>query len=1772
MNKEHKLLTAILFSFIIALSGIPFTSIARASLDAYSDYNEDYYGGIIKKYELPKGFNQPTEDHPWPDEIIPDKFPLRDDCLNGKNIPYKYLTKFRIHAIEVDIAYNRNGFHDPDGRMYVLEEDKDKVLEKVANSNATNGETVTEVQPLAIRTNIGKCVEIEFTNDLREEYASIHPSGIGLDPIKSDGSFVGFNKDSTAKPGETIKYRWFPDVVGANFFSDAARQIVEVDTSVLGDWAANAIKSLRQHGLFGVLIVEQEDAYWTDPFTGKYLRSGVKADIHYNDGIKQDTREFVAFYHDEAGVVDAFGNPTISPNGEIEAMYTMNYRGDTIDSRTNPKFPNHCNPGVAPEVCTDPDFFYNSWPFGDPGNGDLVFPAYSGDPVRLITVGAQTEENHVHHLHEHRWKADPSFGGGSPTIDVQTVGVGNEFLQPVNLAFGDHTINPDTTFAQALIAGAAGYQTGAKDDEHFTGDVIFHCHLFPHYGNGMWSLMRVLDRITSPFAEIVEGGASNGGNALQPVEGAPILLPLPDSTDVTPVADDFLPGFPYFIESNEDGSPKRPPDEQNPWGRDYTDLEWRSTNYYQRAIEHGDPHPDPKVLSKPGAPYDDNCIPGAPERHYDIAAITANVKYNEFGHHDPDGRIFVLVDEIDKTREAILNGDPVEPLIIRAALGECVTTTFINMLDPEPGFNQSTTLSNHIHFVGFDVLGSDGVDVGYDYFQASRAPDTANEQFPDRISYRYMADEEGTIFFHDHITGIEKGMHGTGAMLVVEPKNSVWLDSETGEELECPENCPTSSEIMVVPNKYGNFEPHREFVILYQDFNELYDENGDPIMMMSPDLDHINADNPPSDPNAADRKNVGAPPPGSFHDHGVMSINYRNEPLWERIQDGKPNGDEPAFIFSSDVHGDPSTHIFKAYANDPIRIRLLQTGHEEMHNFVLNGLHPTGFDGFVPPFLGQQAQTIGVAEQFTFDLTTPISLTERNDYMYSSFATNDIFAGMWGLIRVWCNENSLYNDQDFQNVNLAPLPGIKPVKCIDVANNNMNIGENVAQSSTDQDTFDILSMLDTSPNVSTGDSNANTIANEMEEPTISAQQVLPDEDTSIPPDTGLDDIPLESIDPDTERAVLLSMDDLANLRQMQASQADFTPPSSAGSTAFTEKIKPATGLTPISLQDVRNAGLLPPVPNSCSQDAEEKIFDVVAIKKDIITNKYQDTIPEGILFVLKQDLAKIQSGEKPLEPLVIRANVGDCVVVNLENKLPKTEIQPHEHPLQPGECNEHVIFACLDPNEWHTSNRVSLHADNVFYDVGRFDGTNIGFNPIDQTVGPDETITYKWQAVHTGINVLTDMGDLRGHRHHGAYGMLIIEPEGAKYYDINTYQPIQSGAAADIVVPYGENFREFGVAEGDSHYIVTTEDPELCILPVGEEDPPNTPCNQSPINDPEDQGFPVVNYRSAPFIHRLIEAQEQLPFGFPPGPLEFSKIVSQLQSSLVHGDPDTPILKSPVGKPTVIRLADVGDSPRGKVYHLAGHLMERPAPITIAESDIPPHTVFKPYLERGTTDQLSASRSYSLELVGGAGGLQDKIGDYLYQDQKLARYVEGGLWGILRVFPEDFEPIYELNHLINNIEYSKLSPDVKEKIITNLQNILSLLEDTDKDNNKIICEEIIPDLLRFLDELGGNYKSGGDNYNMNYGYPGYKTEKQYDDQKAGYITQYATYAEDDDYSNDKDYNKEKNYEEHNSNYNSDDHDPKQQYDNNEKHYGYGGDISIYKIQEIIRTLAYVICP
>ena len=69
-----------------------------------------------------------------------------------------------------------------------------------------------------------------------------------------------------------------------------------------------------------------------------------------------------------------------------------------------------------------------------------------------------------------------------------------------------------------------------------------------------------------------------------------------------------------------------------------------------------------------------------------------------------------------------------------------------------------------------------------------------------------------------------------------------------------------------------------------------------------------------------------------------MAINYRNEPFPTRVNSARTGVKaEPAYVFSSAVHGDPSTPLFRAYQGDPVIFRFIGGAHEEGHNFTSPG-------------------------------------------------------------------------------------------------------------------------------------------------------------------------------------------------------------------------------------------------------------------------------------------------------------------------------------------------------------------------------------------------------------------------------------------------------------------------------------------------------------------------------------------------------------------------------------------------------------------------------------------------------------------------------------------------------------------------------------------------------------------------------------------------------------------------------------------------------------------
>ena len=779
---------------------------------------------------------------------------------------------FDISAIQVPIVYNKYGDVDPNGLMYVLDENKEKVKDAIRRCPGTY---VDLVQPLVIRVHEGDTVEISFTNELCFA-ASINVKALPYKVQQSNGAFVGGNVSTLAQPNKTIVYRWEAEIQGAFHFSD------------LGNALSSEIGS-NIHGLFGAIVVEAPGSTWTDPQTGCPLKSGVFADIHHP--FRPDFREFVTIFHDEAAVKNRFGETPVDPMTGFAAMtHSINYRAEPMRNRMN-----LIMEGVVCPFCEGEEVHHDSWVFGDPP--PTILPrCYKGDPVRWYAIHGGVKETHIFHLHLQQWLSEPS--------------VQESFLND------SRALSPGETIGFDILYGAGSLQKAY-------GDVIYHCHLYPHFDEGMWGIQRIHDVLEE-------------GNRCYP-DGTPVtrLMPLPDRPcPPKPTAE--RPGFPFFIPGKVGCRSPVPP---IGFDRDFpiTPLE-------QNAVVDD---------FKEGALFVNPCPPGAPIRRYDIVGIQRDIVYNEANWHDPEGRFYVLA----KDEEAVMKGlkNP-EPLFIRALAGECIEIHFTNKFPEELGPNAFQLLihtlfaSTHVHFVKFDVLSSDGANTGWNYMTG-----TAHEQ---TVIYRWYADVELKVcFFHDHLFANSVQLHGLFGGAIIESEGSKFFDSHTGEPIEAGTQA-------VIKNPFS--PDFREFCLAVHDWVPAYDDN--------------NPLNPPDEP-------------GMMEDMGIVAFNYRSAPFQIR-------GGDPAYVFSSYVHGDPWTPVFEGYAGDPVRVRLIDGAHEESHaiNFNRYMWHRDRTDVDSPIV---QEQHIGISETFTFEFSLDSLSDERDfDVLYYSGGMDDLWLGVWGITRV----------------------------------------------------------------------------------------------------------------------------------------------------------------------------------------------------------------------------------------------------------------------------------------------------------------------------------------------------------------------------------------------------------------------------------------------------------------------------------------------------------------------------------------------------------------------------------------------------------------------------------------------------------------------------------------------------------------------------------------------------------------------------------------------------
>jgi hypothetical protein len=1538
-----------------------------------------------------------------------------------------------VVAIDQSIVYNRFGSFNPYGMIYALKSD---VIDlKTGKTLDQPGVTATPCmvtlkadkrpRPLVLRANQGDKLEVNFTNLLcdsapgtpgndpfAEAFAepAIEPveaeigqvverppngfsrpatrlASMVFQGLTHDSSFPGYNTwdprvtgISGIAPGESITYRLLAEREGNYLVHDnGAPAGGEGDggSTVLGLYGtlnvepagANVYRSQVRNEIWKVAKAQAPRGalinYEAVDLTGQFGSAGlpllnmhkdlgggryqlVHADINaivqdyvpVSDGYSASNenwfREFTLVFQDELKTVQAYAD-VIDATGAgagIRDGFAINYGASGAGTIVAAN-----RLGVGPAAncaeCALEEFFLTSWANGDPamilkrdadGHAQQLYPDdpgnvhhnYIGDPVRFRTVQAGVKESHVFHLHANQW-----FGGEgdkSTYLDSQT-------------------ISPKTAMTYSIA------YTGSNRNLS-VGDAIFHCHMYPHFAQGMWGLWRNHDVLEDGSRRLPDGELGPGTNPLTGVTAGGAFTP-----GIIPIRNNALaptptygatatPGFPFFMPGSAGHRPPQPPldlaedsklgptgvgrhimvggDRVIGAGVAAGDLSSNITRAEMVVLPHeGTPleraamafHSKRSVASRTssgalknfslngkaptaGAPFADPCPATAPERRYDVSIIELDMVVNKAGWHDPQARINVLSSDVAQYEGQKRTADP---FFFRANSGDCVMFYHTNRTPHElqkDDFQIRTptdTIGQHIHLVKFDVMASDGGNNGWNYEDGTFArgalvervegahkhgtvkvvnpdgstvvkpshdvlPEAANLGYQTTIQ-RWWADElfdmKGkdrtlrTVFTHDHFAASSIQQHGFYNALVVEPKGSEWL-KPNGDPLTSGVGTEAIIQNAADPLYSPDF---REFMLASADFSTLYTQDGKPV-------------DPPAKPEAV-----------SAHHHNPYLINNRNEPLPLRFAANGEKGavytdkrGDPAFAFSSAVHGDPFTPVLNAYEGERVQIRMIHGAQEVQQVFTLHG-HRWKREIANPdsPYVG--AQELGISEHFEVDTGRIAQVTggaKSSDFLFHYGTTDALWNGAWGLLRTH-------------------------------------------------------------------------------------------------------DAP-ESIDPATQLPVSNRLRPMRNFGRATA------------------------GLRARVSRDPRTAG--------CPAGSPPYTFNVeVWAARDLLPGGrlvYNEragiTDPSALMYVHAADVPAYRAGTKKPEPFVMRANAGDCIVVNLTNKLPADQPVPD----LPGDALMPMATS-LNADDIKPSKYVGMHAQLLHYDVRTSDGSNVGNNP-EQLAGPGQTKTYVWYAgklawetpggavqigkpIEYGSIPLRAMGDVVKHGAQGLIGSLIIENKYATYWDATGTQkisPFVNNTTATIKVG-DQQFKEFVLMyqDGLNLRVDTPSGKEQQIVQhfVGD--------------DSYDFGERALNYRTEPLWSRIDYTAQPSGSNCTQALVISGDINPCLLGAnlMVDNDPDlpgdlrglpveTPVFEAKAGEDVKFRVLQPDGRARMHSFRVLGHNY----PDMGIEGFITPGNSF-----------IVPGKGLTASLYGGA-----KKGYWHYRDGP-NMFVNTGVWGLFKV-------------------------------------------------------------------------------------------------------------------------------------------------------------------------------
>ncbi|MEW6544345.1 MAG: multicopper oxidase domain-containing protein [Nitrospirota bacterium] len=1409
-------------------------------------------------------------------------------AMTGGKCPAGVPTKqYDVSMISVEITLNRWLDYYP-GYMYALTEDIGKIRAEEAKNKAARekegfdpgavntGLQGDAIQPLVLRANQGDCVKLTLRNQMSEETGSLHVSGASMVVSATGKAATTTNPDSVVEPGKAVELEWY--------INPGTQEGVRQFHSYSND------RELTVMGLFGAFVVEPKGSKYLDPLgTGAAPETKSGWQVMIDNGSGPDFREHVIFYHEVGD----------------EAFRPLNKKGDFLPQRdplTDAYRPGgralnyRSEPFGIDEMHLQHEYFgfedeslaYSAYTFGD---APTTIPrGYLGDPTKWRIVHGGSEVFHSHHPHSGsiRWIRSPR----AEPQDFWAAGADGPIKYPVVRTKSDRVDVEVIGPSEALDLEAEG---GAGQSQHLAGEFLFHCHVAHHYVAGMWGYGRVYNTLqvgqghTDTMPDLRElpdrQGRIKMGVTSDKLIGTTVdwfgkqfkIVNKSQKTNwkANPAIVNIKDWVEMFLPAQ--GKPGHTDDERGQimsydatvwdwkWDGDVAKGERESTakNPKYPAADKWSDSTRPAILFDPltgkmawplfkphfgkrvpfsanhsGAPWlepihqDENgertsepakpgengrwslCPENAGQKFYNIKFIRLPITLSKKQGKEPaivdkDGLIYVLAEEEKQVRA---NDDLKYPLVIRANVYDCVDSILTSEWDDDDFTNfQSSKINIHPHFFQFDTGNSDGVISGFEYEMSVR-PYTMHEK---------------------------KTKHGLPVPMnskLVEPAKagakSIKIKMATGAtkyhvntELQVGADC-------VEPSKDTSTSLKRDASCA--EVARIKEIKGDEITFFKP-LKH---NHPAGD---------------------IVTPEFVRYRWWVDVDMGTVFWHDHAFGATTWPHGGFGVTIVEPYGStyhDPKNGKLVWSGPiADIHSTEPIGYGVSGsFRELMVSIHDTVPHTVNVIQAgnppgqpvevaLEAGKTVSFQMPEKILNTPNPFINGGTHTTGSGLnFRAEPFAQRLANNSDASVLFSSAVHGDPDTPLL-----RAYVGDTMV--------FRLLHQL-------MNESHVWTISGH----TFLTERYAGDANRKYSIHVGI-----------AERYDLVTK--AGGFQGMPGDYIHFNGRSSHfaeggwGIVRVLDKEVPDLQKLPSGTRPAE----IPAAPSSvCPADAPVKTFNVVAMDRPLKLNpkapdaievdferKIEMTVPEGKIFALEEEVTKVAGSVMP-SPLTLRVNLGDCIKVNLKNKMAKS--------------------------------KASFFAPGLAFNPKDSLGLNVGHNGGDQTVAPGGSRTYTFYAHPANketTSLVWDGGNIVTNPRNGLYGAVIVGPRGSQYRDPATGEDLSQKNAwrADVIVDRSlpenagkANYRDVALFFQDEDNIIGT-----AFMPYVQ----------------NVAGLTSVNYRAEPYKFR----EEQ--------GCALGKVFQPCKVDAPE-DPVTPLIEAHAGDPVRIHVIGANNEQNG-MFSVEGH-------------------------------------------------------------------------------------------------------------------------------------------------------------------------------------------------------------------------------------------------------------